>query len=226
MKERINDQVWVERNVQADNPNLIAVGFNPDFLDIVHQSFQILPGKTLTEIKQGDALFVLETEASVIPVKSPLSCWYGELSTMARDYPDRITDDVEVCTFFTKQPEKPKAPFRIIVGANLIEVGATRDGHRQWVLTIEPDLPVHTVAMELDRAFGMVRHHDIQVQFVVREHPPRPVTAPPMLVQDLVGAMMLSPQNTRVLDFFDATGQIRRGNPIPVNNRGFRIDLR
>lgn len=100
-------RIWTK-----EKDGLVVVGFCPEFMDTVKNSFAVLPfsessGKKLVT---KAPMMTLETPESLVTVRSPLpDTWLKSVLPKCRDFPDRLTPDDVVMDFFMKEPEKAKS---------------------------------------------------------------------------------------------------------------------
>lgn len=216
--KQVYDKIWIQ---DVDDKGNFVSGFNQDFLDIVHSSFQILPGKFQSQIKMGDPLMVLETEEELVVVKSPHdTLWVTRLDNSARDFPDLIqeTDVVlSLTNVAVPAPTKKFAP-RLIMGVNFFrDLGG--QGANHWRLHTG-GLPLGDYRQGLVAMFGaLANNHFISVN-----------QSPEVRVSDLLAVLQqgaprdIPPVDQRLVNnafddldaFLEAREQEAAVQPIPM----------
>lgn len=134
MTTTADGRIWTR-----EKDSILSVGFTPEFIDVVHNSFTVLPftEKTGRILAPKAPMVTLETPEILVTIRSPFpETWLKSINPMCQNFPDRITPDTPVLDLFKVKPEaKPKNKQSIIdemahhVAANIVNqnLGAWAD---------------------------------------------------------------------------------------------------
>lgn len=82
------NQIWFEQNEQG----VTRIGFTRSFLDGMDQCWHILPAGR-GKFREKSPLMVVETNDSLISILAPIAGNFGEWSTKAQNFPNKLTED-------------------------------------------------------------------------------------------------------------------------------------
>jgi glycine cleavage system H lipoate-binding protein len=89
MTKQVNskNQIWFEQN-----DNVVTVGFTRQFLELMGECWHIVPAN-MERFRAHAPLMVVETNDSLISIKSPVAANFTSFNAKAQNFPDQLTED-------------------------------------------------------------------------------------------------------------------------------------
>lgn len=101
---------------------VIAVGFTQKYInEVIDEAWHILPSQG--KVKKGETLMCIESNIGFIKVPSPFTGTVMDFTDLARNFPEKITEDTPVCFFREGSTEEviwpPVSPENLMIQNNL-----------------------------------------------------------------------------------------------------------